>query len=67
MRFSQLTAKIEKNSEKHSHTSYLHAATMPPNVYWLPVLTVLATGGLTINWFVGEGSPSKLFLGGRLG
>ena len=34
-----------KHSEKHSHTSYLHAATMPRNVYWLPLLTVLATGG----------------------
>ena len=34
--------------KKHSHTSYLRAATMPPNVYWLPVLTVLATGGTTV-------------------
>ena len=63
-----------KNSEKHSHTSYLRAATMPRNVYWLPVLTVLATGGrLTNNWFVGEGialeaisgEPSEVTRAGR--
>ena len=36
---------------------------MPRNVYWLPVLTVLATGGLNNNWFVGEGVALKAISG----
>ena len=60
--------RLEENlKKKHSHTSYLHAATMSRNVYWLPVPTVLATGEMTSNLFMGEGVALMLFLGSSLG